>query len=85
MSSATNPEELPLKAFVGLLEKGQESSPHHTIEDYPKLLPWILTLKKVKEDVHRRGEPQVIAQDCERSYKRPAVGVQLSKGHVYFR
>jgi len=39
MSSATHPEEIPFEALVGLLEEGKESSPHHTIEAYPKLLP----------------------------------------------
>ena len=80
MSSAAHPEELPLKALIGLLEEGQEGSPHHTIEAYPKLLPWTLSLKEVEEDIHRRGEPQMVAQDRE----RPAVGVQLSRCHVYF-
>jgi len=84
MSSATHLEELPLEALVELLKEGQKGSPHHTVEAYPKLLPWTLSLKEVEEDVHRRSEPQVVAQDCERPYKCPAVGVQLSRGHVYF-
>ena len=84
MSSASHPEEPPLEVLVGLLEEGQEGFPHHTVEAYPKLLPCTLSLKKVEEDVHRRVEPQVVAQDCDRPYKRPIIGVQLSRGHVYF-
>ena len=84
MGGASHSKELPLEVLIGLLEEDKEGSPHHTVEAYPKLLPWTLSLKEIEEDVHKRGESQVVAQDHERPYKGPAVEVHMGKGHVYF-
>jgi len=62
-SRATHPEELPFEALIRLLKQGEENSPCHPIEAYPKLFPWTLGLEKMEEDVYRRGVPKMVAED----------------------
>jgi len=75
-------KELPFEALIRLLEEGQENSPYHPIEAHPQLLPKVLRLEEVEEDVHKWRMAKVVTKDGEGLYKGPVVGVQLGRGHV---
>jgi len=55
---AAHPKELPLEAFIGLLEECEEDSPRHSAETHPKVLPGTLSLEEVEEDIDRGGCPK---------------------------
>jgi len=56
--SAAHPKELPLEAFIGLMEECEEDSPHHSAETHPEVLPGTLSLEEVEEDMDRGGFPK---------------------------
>jgi len=85
MIDATHPKELPFEALIRLLEECEETSPRHSTETHPEILPRTLSLEKVEEDIDRGRVPKVIAQNGECPHEGPVIGVQLGRGHVYLR
>jgi len=82
MDAATYLQELFLKALVRLLKESQEDSHCHPIEAHPQLLPGVLSLKEVEENVHRGRMAKMVAEDREGLQKGPTIGMQLGRGHV---
>ena len=63
----------------------EEDSPCHATKAHLEVLPGALGFKEMKEDVHGRRVPKVVAQYSERPHEGPAVGMQLGGGHIDLR
>ena len=55
--------------YLVSIKLGEENSPCHSVEAYPKVFPQTLGLKEVEEDVHRGSVPEMVAKNTKRPYE----------------